>query len=159
MNGRGYKGFVEPKGAGPLLAAADFHGAMVEVVRSRCVGRVGLRGIVVRDTKFTFEIVTMGNVIKGIFFFLFCLLGKVWLANGFICVVVPKEHTIFRFEVPVVEDERIEGEDVVMGEGEEKKHEKEKGKSLVFELYGDNFTARASDRSNRKVALHLPPDL
>jgi ribonuclease P protein subunit POP4 len=61
----GYGRFVEPKGAGPLLAAADFHGALIEVVRSRCVGRVGVKGIVVRDTRFTFEIITERNELKG----------------------------------------------------------------------------------------------
>lgn len=58
-------GYVAPQSAGPLLASADFHGAEVEVVRSRCVGRVGLRGIVLKDTKFTFELVTKGNEVKS----------------------------------------------------------------------------------------------
>lgn len=47
------------------LCSADFHGAEIEVVRARCVGRVGLRGIVVKDTKFTFEIITKSNQLKG----------------------------------------------------------------------------------------------
>jgi len=59
------RGHVTPASAGPMLTSADFHGAMVEVVRSRCVGRVGLRGIVVKDTKFTFEVVTKKNEIKS----------------------------------------------------------------------------------------------
>lgn len=59
--------FVTPAGAGPMLASADFHGAEVEVVRSRCVSRVGLKGIVVKDTKFTFEIITRKNDIKSTF--------------------------------------------------------------------------------------------
>ena len=46
------------------LCSADFHGAQLEVVRSRCVSRVGLKGIVVKDTKFTFEIVTSKDEIK-----------------------------------------------------------------------------------------------
>lgn len=78
----GKKTYVEPLGAGPLLASADYHGALVEVVRSRCVSRVGLRGIVVKDTKFTFEIVTRNDVVK----------------------TVPKEHTVFWFGVPFEED-------------------------------------------------------
>lgn len=56
---------VTAQSAGSRLASADFHGAEVEVVRSRCVGRVGVRGIVVRDTKFTFEVVTRRDVVKG----------------------------------------------------------------------------------------------
>jgi len=59
------KEHVSAASAGPMLTGADFHGAMIEVVRSRCVGRVGLKGIVVKDTKFTFEIVTKGNEIKS----------------------------------------------------------------------------------------------
>lgn len=56
---------VTAQGAGQVLVSADFHGAEVEVVRSRCVSRVGLRGIVVRDTKFTFEIITKANELKS----------------------------------------------------------------------------------------------
>ncbi len=59
--------YVTAQSVGSKLASADFHGAEVEVVRSRCVGRVGARGIVVRDTKFTFEIVTPGNELKSRF--------------------------------------------------------------------------------------------
>jgi ribonuclease P protein subunit POP4 len=62
---KGYGRSIEPKGAGPLLASADYHGALVEVVRSRCSSRIGLKGIVVRDTRSTFEIVTSRNQLKG----------------------------------------------------------------------------------------------
>ncbi|KAG2420132.1 hypothetical protein HFD88_004932 [Aspergillus terreus] len=63
---------------GSKLVSADFHGACVEVVRSRCAGRVGVKGIVVRDTKFTFVVVTDKDEVK----------------------TIPKEQTIFRFSVP-----------------------------------------------------------
>lgn len=56
---------VTPQGAGVKLASADFHGAKVMVVRSKSVSLVGLRGIVVRDTKFTFQIITQQNELKG----------------------------------------------------------------------------------------------
>ena len=46
------------------FCSADFHGAELEVVRARCVSRVGLKGIVVRDTKFAFEIITRKNQVK-----------------------------------------------------------------------------------------------
>lgn len=58
------KPYVSAAGAGAMLASADMHGAMVEVVRSRCVSRVGVKGIVVRDCKFVFEIITKGNCVK-----------------------------------------------------------------------------------------------
>lgn len=78
----GKRTHVEAQDAGPFLASADYHGALVEVVRSRCSSRVGLTGIVVKDTKFTFEIVTKGDVVK----------------------TCPKEHTIFRLKVPFEEE-------------------------------------------------------
>ena len=62
----GHSRKVTAQGAGALLVSADYHGALMEVVRCRCVGRVGTKGIVVRDTKFTFEMITRNNALKGI---------------------------------------------------------------------------------------------
>lgn len=59
------KAFVTGNSAGSLLASADYHGAEITVVRSRCMGMVGLAGIVVRDTKFTFQIITKKNELKS----------------------------------------------------------------------------------------------
>ncbi len=59
--------YITPQTSGPMLASADMHGALLSVVRSRCVSRVGLEGIVVRDTRHTFEIITKHNVVKGKF--------------------------------------------------------------------------------------------
>jgi ribonuclease P protein subunit POP4 len=53
---------------GSLLASADYHGAELQVVQSACVDRVGLKGLVVRDTKFTFVIVTSTDKVKSAFF-------------------------------------------------------------------------------------------
>ena len=63
VSGRG--GLVTPASHGAKLASADYHGAEVEVVRSQCASRVGLKGIVVRDTKFTFVIVTEKDEVKS----------------------------------------------------------------------------------------------
>lgn len=60
------------------LASAEFHGAEVEIVRSRCPSRVGIKGIVVRDRKYAMEVITLKRGLK----------------------VVPKEGTMFRIEVP-----------------------------------------------------------
>ncbi|RPB19502.1 ribonuclease P protein subunit p29 [Terfezia boudieri ATCC MYA-4762] len=60
------------------IMAADLHGAEMKVVRSRCPSRVGIKGIMVKETKMTFEIVTKENAIK----------------------IIPKEHSIFEVEVP-----------------------------------------------------------
>lgn len=59
------RALVTGKSAGSKLASADYHGAEVTVVRSKCMGMVGLAGIVVRDTKFTFQIVTKKNALKS----------------------------------------------------------------------------------------------
>lgn len=64
-------------GAAAKLASAEFHGALVEVVRSRCPDRVGIAGIVVRDRKFAMEVVTKKRGVK----------------------IVPKEGTTFRVRV------------------------------------------------------------
>lgn len=47
----GYDAFAK------LLVKADFHGAVVRVVRSKCAGHVGTEGIVAMDTKNTFKVV------------------------------------------------------------------------------------------------------
>lgn len=62
---KGQRFHVTVQAAGPRIVGADFHGAVVEVARSRCVSRVGLKGIVVKDTKFTFEIITPTNKLKS----------------------------------------------------------------------------------------------
>lgn len=111
---------VTAQSSGQILASADMHGAILEVVRSRCVSRVGLKGIVVRDTKFTFELITERNIVKAI----------------------PKEHTTFRFEVPVP---------VESGE--------QAPKPLIFEILGEQFQARAPDRANKKFRMHYRPDI
>lgn len=113
------------------LVSADFHGAELEVVRSRCVSRVGVRGIVVRDSKFVFQVITRGNELK----------------------IVPKEHTVFRFEVPPPGSL-----DAMDSEGSKEEGEAEK-KNLVFELHGDQFQHRSVDRANKKFKNHFLPDL
>jgi ribonuclease P protein subunit POP4 len=117
------------------LCSADFHGAELEVVRSRCVSRVGVKGIVVKDSRFVFEVVTKKDVVK----------------------VLPKEHTIFRFTVPFP-GKTVNG---VEGgkEGEVKVDGEKKPKDLVFELHGDQFETRAADRANKKFKSHFLPDL
>ena len=59
------KAFVTAQSAGNKLATADYHGAKVTVARSRCVNMVGLTGIVIRDTKFTFQMITKKNELKS----------------------------------------------------------------------------------------------
>ncbi|KAK4963985.1 hypothetical protein LTR28_004198 [Elasticomyces elasticus] len=124
---------VTAQSSGQLLASADYHGAEMEVVRSRCVSRVGLRGIVVKDTKFTFEIITRQNELKS-------------ARNAYELLAVPKEYTVFRFELPLP----ITAEDV--------KGPVTPPKPLVFELNGSQFENRAVDRANKKFKPHYNTD-
>lgn len=48
---------VTAASAGSLLASADYHGMEIEVVRCADVARVGLKGIVIRETRSTFTII------------------------------------------------------------------------------------------------------
>ncbi len=117
--------------AAAKLASADYHGANIEVSRSRCASRVGVKGIVVKDAKYTFEVVTTKNELK----------------------VLPKEHTVFRFEVPELEQGKKMGED----DGE--KIAQKCKKSLVFEIHGEQFQHRAVDRANKKFKHHFLSEL
>ncbi|CAG7918856.1 unnamed protein product [Penicillium olsonii] len=110
---------VTPTSHGSKLASADYHGAEVEVVRSRCAGRVGVNGIVVRDTKFTFVVVTPRDEMK----------------------TVPKEHTVFRFTVPLPKP---------LASADQQKESAEESKSLIFELHGSQFENKPVDRANKK---------
>ncbi|KAK6531097.1 hypothetical protein TWF281_007922 [Arthrobotrys megalospora] len=101
------------------LCAADFHGCEVEVVRNRCPSRVGVKGIVVKDTKMTFVIVTRKDEVKHI----------------------PKEHSVFRFEIPWPDST------------------KEGAEPIVLELHGSNFMFRAAERMNKKFKAKAMDDL
>ncbi|CAI6271423.1 unnamed protein product [Periconia digitata] len=129
----GMKTYVTAAQVGQMLGTADMHGALVEVTRSRCVSRVGIRGIVVRDTKFTFEIITEKDTIKA----------------------VPKEHTMFRFEVPLQET----GEERVGSVGTGEDQQRERLKPLVFEVLGEQIQVRGAERANRKFRMHYQSDV
>lgn len=126
-------------GTAAKLCSADYHGALLMVTRSRCVSRVGVEGIVVKDTKHAFEIVTRKDEVK----------------------VLPKEGTIFRFTIPIPERKKEgELEDKVKKKMEQDgEQEGGKQKDLVFELHGSQFIYRAVDRANRKFKSHFLPDL
>lgn len=122
-------GMVTALSHGSKLVSADFHGAEIEVVRSGCAGRVGMRGIVVRDTKFTFVVVTEKDEVK----------------------TIPKEQTIIRFRVPLpkpaTDADADADADTEMREDEQKQSE---AKELVFEIHGNQFQNRAVDRAHKK---------
>lgn len=134
---------------GSKLVSADFHGAEVEVVRSAAAGRVGIKGIVVRDTKFTFVVVTEKDEVKSEFLFLLSVGGRQTEreANGGFAAV-PKEQSIFRFTVP------LPTPSVESGQGEARAETapnvQSTPKPLVFELHGSQFQNRPVDRANKK---------
>jgi ribonuclease P protein subunit POP4 len=111
------------------LTSADFHGAEVEVSRSGCVSRVGVKGIVIKDSRFVFEVITRKNRIK----------------------TIPKEGTVFKVVIPV-ESPKAEGA-AEAKEGQDT--EPEPAGEFVFEVYGDQFLYRAADRANKKFKSHL----
>lgn len=47
------------------LIKADFHGAKISIDKSKCPTLVGLTGIVIQDTKNTFRICGLDNVIRS----------------------------------------------------------------------------------------------
>ncbi|KAK3955156.1 hypothetical protein QBC32DRAFT_57983 [Pseudoneurospora amorphoporcata] len=125
------------EGAASKLTSADFHGAEVEVVRSGCVSRVGIRGIVIKDSRFTFEVVTKKNQRK----------------------VVPKEGTVFRIEVPLATatvtttTEEGQGDDQPLPQ-QQQQTEAEQPK-MIFEVHGEQFQFRSADRANKKFRSHF----
>lgn len=54
---------------GAKLASADYHGAVLEVVRSRCVSRVGVKGVCVKETRGMFYLVGVEGGVKGSYTF------------------------------------------------------------------------------------------
>jgi len=48
------------------LSRVDLHGAFIEVVQSNCPDLIGLKGIVIKETKNTFALVTKSNVTKTV---------------------------------------------------------------------------------------------
>lgn len=122
------------QGAAAKLSSADFHGAEVEVVRSGCVSRVGIKGIVIKDTRFAFEVITRGNALK----------------------IVPKEGTVFRIEVVPAKGGDAAPEPGDQGE-EAGPGQQQPGSTttMVFEIHGDQFMYRSADRANKKFKAHF----
>ena len=128
------------EGAASKLTSADFHGAEVEVVRSGCVSRVGLKGIVIKDSRFTFEVVTKKNQRK----------------------LVPKEGTVFRIEVPLAAT--VTTATTATGTAEEGQQQQQQQQQqqteveqpkMIFEVHGEQFQFRSADRANKKFRSHF----
>ena len=57
--------------------------------------------------------------------------------------MVPKEHTIFRAEIPISDDDTITSNQQNIS-------------NLVFEVVGDQFIHRPAERATKKFKFHLP---
>ena len=139
----GERAYVTAINAGSKLASADYHGAELLVVHSRCVVMVGLKGIVVRDTKFTFQIITRQDQLKSKLL--------IWTPNlGLKCLpfsAIPKSHTIFQFVIPQRDapiDPTGDGGSRLVGDVCKEES------NLVLELHGSQFESRATDRATKK---------
>lgn len=63
----------------------------------------------------------------------------------YIFAVLPKEHSVFRFEVPFVS---------TSGGPDETPR-----KPLVFEIQGSQFESRPQDRANKKFKSHIDKEV
>ena len=150
----GKAAYITAQSAGSKLASADYHGAELLVVRSRCTSLVGLTGIVVRDTKFTFQIITKRNELKSEFLG-FQVNETLKLLVLIRTLVIPKRHTIFQFEIP--QHTGVERAEPPSIESDQK--EKPNLPPIVFELHGSQFENRATDRATKKFKQKNPINL
>ena len=68
-------------------------------------------------------------------------------------LVIPKKHTIFRFEIPQpASSQTLDEEDAV-------KEERKDEPALEFELHGSQFQLRAPDRATKRFKQRSMPDL
>ncbi|XP_061526580.1 ribonuclease P protein subunit p29 isoform X2 [Phycodurus eques] len=67
----GLKPTSSPQSVQQKLLKADFHGAIITVVRSKCPSYVGTTGILIQEFKHVFKIVTRQDKVKGPLFWQF----------------------------------------------------------------------------------------
>lgn len=170
MKARIGSGVSSGNGAG-MLASADFHGMEVEVVRCIDLGRVGCRGIVVRETRSTVTIVCdekedlkKSRRDKG-------WRGKIAGGNGDEDTskrmrteeldkvrMIMKKGTFFRVVIALpTEHEDVDGgnsnesgEDGEMKDDSKAAAAEKPKKQLMFELHGDQLEIRPIERAVKK---------
>jgi len=62
------------------IVKADFHGAILKVVKSTCPSYIGVTGILVQETEATFKLISKENILK----------------------VVPKKNNVFTFDIGIL---------------------------------------------------------
>jgi len=123
------------------LASGDLHGALVEVVRSRAVDRVGIRGIVIKETRGVLVVVTQKG--EGKSEYIPPPSGPIFAETKLMRkVAVPKEFTVFRIAVPPTDEDRARGRG-----------------DMIFELQGNQMMFRAAERAGKKFKAKPMLDL
>jgi len=126
-----------PTPNGPAMQAklvkADFHGALLSVRQSKNPCLIGLSGLIVHETENAFKIITKEDKLK----------------------LIPKQHSIFAFAVPLYSTSSSYNRHDAHENGHNDS-EKSADKTISdypsaeFELHGNQFCFRASDRASRK---------
>lgn len=49
------------------LMKADYHGAKISVIRSKCPSLIGITGLIVQDTKNTFRVISEDDTIRSMY--------------------------------------------------------------------------------------------
>ncbi|KAH9043922.1 RNase P/MRP, p29 subunit [Lactarius pseudohatsudake] len=132
-----------PQAAGmhAKLVKADLHGSIVTVRRSKNAALVGASGIVIQETENTFKVVTQKDRLK----------------------VLPKQGAVFVFAVPLYHtgtaatiataarsSDQHSGTDSTSRSRDERPTTVLDGAHVEFELYGNQFCFRATERAGRK---------
>ncbi|KAF6746934.1 Rof/RNase P-like protein [Ephemerocybe angulata] len=126
----------------PKLLKADFHGAVITVKDSKNNSLVGKSGILIHETENAFKLVTPENQVK----------------------MIPKENSIFAFAVPVYSTlppsfspgtpyplPSIDTQDVAPSPFIPSSNQTVlEVPHLLFDLYGNQFRFRSSERAGRK---------
>ncbi|KAL0818117.1 hypothetical protein ABMA28_008643 [Loxostege sticticalis] len=102
LNSKSWETFTQ------TLYKADFHGSILEVVRSKCPSYVGKKGICIMDTRNTFKIVSKDNTVttlpkRDCVFDMYLKKIKVTLFGKHLCVR-PAERSTKKFKTQLLPD-------------------------------------------------------
>ena len=150
----------------PKLVNADFNGCLLTVLQSRNNEVVGARGIVVWDCQHSFIMVVprgldykeWTSLVDGNNAEILQKLDPAALIGGL--KVIPKQYTLFGFDVvlPRKQGDSKDGEMEV--ESDEIKQEEDQDiESIGFTLIGSRFEIRSVERSAKKFKNHAVDDL
>ena len=115
------------------IAKADYHGCLLMVTRSKCPSYIGAKGIVVLETKNTFQIICEDDKLKSINFLKFIRQFEIFnvIHVFFFGAVIPKRDSVFMFTIS----------------------------RWTFTLFGNHMNIRPSERASRKFKSRPTIDL